>query len=669
FMTPSGVQLNDYVLEGTLSGPVPFANGVRYFLSARRDMDEGSIFGTRLFAPNDSANFNGAFPYWEIQGRPFWEYLPIDDPLVSQLGLDISGEFNRPLPNEIVPLNPREALNVLGKLSYRPFTGAKVEYSFLYDFSKFKPATFAYRFNPDGIGTRRERGYNHGLTWTQTLGDRAFYTFRGSYAQNRFRSFRFEDPTDPRYVKDLAGIGEGRVVGFPGSNFLFGGNEKGHIDEESRSVRLKLDYTQQIGATHEVKTGVELNLHSLDRENFVVLFDGNQFLEPTVPPLDSPSHDKYEDQRVTEVSAYLQDKLEFDDFIVNAGLRYEYFNPNGEYFPNLLDPFGERVEAEVKQLVLPRIGLSFPITETGIIHLSYGHFAQMPRLRNLYRNPEFEFPVGQSPLFGNTNMRPERTVQYEIGLQQQIGDLMAFDVTGYFKDIRDYLAQQTVRFSTIAGEDVYRIYLNRDYANVKGMTFALTRRRARGGLLSAGIDYTFQIAEGNNDDPNAFFFNFLSGRENEFELIPLDFDQQHVLSGTVTLSRPNNFGFSLIGQFATGYPYTPLLIDQKIDQLPNAGRKPTQTRLDAHLYKEVSVAGLRGRVFAKVFNVLDRLNERFVFDDTGRATYSLNGQRGIHAAWEPYYGLPGIQDLDTYNSRPNFFSTPREIQLGVSFGF
>ena len=102
-------------------------------------------------------------------------------------------------------------------------------------------------------------------------------------------------------------------------------------------------------------------------------------------------------------------------------------------------------------------------------------------------------------------MRPERTVQYEIGLQQQIGDHLAFDITGYFKDIRDYLASQRIRFSTIAGEDQFNIFLNRDYANVRGIVFALTKRRARNGLLSANLDYTFQLAEGNRNDGDSFF--------------------------------------------------------------------------------------------------------------------------------------------------------------------
>lgn len=670
FLTPDNVSVNVYTLEATLGGPLPFARKVRFFTSFRRDVDDGHIFGIRRHLPSDSANFNATPIYYEIQGRPWWEYDGVfieRDPNTGSLSVTEGDPV--PLPNEVVSMNPRESSNFIGKLSLNPFPGSKLEYSYLTDFGKRTPFSFSYRFNPDGVGQSRDRSHNHSVHWTHTLDDRTFYTARLSYAKSTFRSFLYEDPNDPRYVKDLSSIGGGTVVGFPGNNFLFGGNQKGHVREESNSFRLKADFTRQFGVIHEAKGGIELALHSLDRQNFAVLFDGNLYREPTVPDVNTPTHDIYEDQSVTEFSAYLQDKLEFEDFIINAGVRFEHFNPNGDYIPDLLDPNGGLAPAETKNLVLPRLGVSFPITEKGIIHFSYGHFAQMPPLRRLYDNPEFEFPKNSVPTFGNTNMRPERTVQYEFGLQQQIGDHLAFDVTGYFKDIRDYLAPQRVRYSTIAGEDQYTIYLNKDYANVKGVTFALTKRRERNGLLSATLDYTFQIAEGNNDNANAFFFNFLSGRENELEVIPLDFDQRHIISSTVTISRPGDFGISFIGQFGTGYPYSPLLIDQKIDQLPNSGRKPAQTKLDAHLYKEFTFDTARLRAFVKVFNVLDRLNERFVFNDTGRSTYSLNGQRGVHAAWEPYYGQPGINDLAAYNTRPHYYSAPREIRVGATLFF
>ncbi|HUF09568.1 MAG TPA: TonB-dependent receptor, partial [Rhodothermales bacterium] len=391
-----------------------------------------------------------------------------------------------------------------------------------------------------------------------------------------------------------------------------------------------------------------------------------------LPGVDSPSHDILENQSAREISGYIQDKLEFDDFIINAGVRYDLFDPDGLYIPDVADPWAdrnqrviERAEADPKQMVSPRLGVSFPITSRGIVHFSYGHFYQMPTLRQMYVNPEFEFGVGTVPTFGNADLRPQRTVSYEFGLQQQLSELVAFDITGFFKDVRDYLALQRIRFSTIPGEDAFRMWSNKDYANIKGITFALTKRRSRTGLLSANIDYTFQVAKGNNDDTDAFFFNLISGREDEFELVPVDFDQRHVLSGTVTLSRPNNWGLSFIGQVASGYPYTPQIIDQNLDLLPNSGNKPAQIKLDARLFKEFEIGDLGLMAFVKVFNLLDRLNERFVFDDTGRAGSTLN-RNNIHAFWENFYGRPGIHTLDEYNTRPHFYSAPREIRVGVS---
>ncbi len=663
----SNLRLNVYTAEGTLSGPLPFSKKIKFFVSGRFDRNDGTIFGRNEHLPSDSANFNGDVGlletiqefipgydgplwYYELHGKPWYEY----------------GE-NETLPGDDVAMNPRESGNIIAKLSTRPRAGTKLEYSFLMDGAKRKLYSFAYRFNPDGTSTFRDLSFNNTVHWTQTLTERSFYTVRVALSKNTAKTYLYREHDNPLYVST------GDIVGFPGNHFVFGGNQKGHVEEGSTSLRIKADMTQQIGLIHEAKVGIELQQHLLDRENYTVLFDGDQYREPTVPGIETPSHDRYVDQKVTEISAYAQDKLEFEDFIINAGLRFEYFDPHGIYGPDLLDPNAfetPREKAPITTIVMPRLGVSFPITETGIIHFSYGHFAQMPRLRRMFTNPEFEFSLSSTPTFGNTNMRPERTVQYEIGLQQGLTEDLAFDITGFFKDIRDYLATQQIRFSTIAGDDLYNIYLNRDYANVKGVTFALTKRRPRNGMLSASVDYTYQIAEGNNNVTGSFFYNALSGRENELELIPLSYDQRHILSSTVTLTEPGKWGVSFISQYSTGYPYTPLLFDQKIDQLPRQDRKPNLFKLDAHIYYNVQMKGRSSlRLFAKVFNVLDILNENLVFDDTGRATYSLNEQRGTHASWKPAYGMPGIHDLDEYNTRPHYYSSPREVKLGATFSF
>ncbi len=666
FLLPKGVNLNSRTIEGSLSGPIPIGSRLRFLVSGRYDNNDGYLYGIRRHLPSDSANFNSNPWYYEIHGKPWWDYA--DSTITLPDGSEVGG-LGLELPNERVGMNPNQRFNVLSKLSIRPSNKIQLEYSYLVDNTKVQGFAFGYRYNPDGVASRQRRNQNHSLHLTHTLNTRTFYTVKLSYATAAYENFLYEDPFDPRYVKDIGGIGGGNVTGFPGNNYLFGGNQKFHIYEDSNSLRGKLDMTRQFGITHEVKAGVDVQQHSLSRQNFTVLYDGNQYLEPTVEPVENPSHDRYEDQKVLELSAYAQDKLEFDNFIINAGLRFERFDPKGRYIPDLFNPQGPLAQSTTKNLLLPRLGVSFPITERGIIHFSYGHFAQMPSLRNLYLNPEFEFPKGSIPTFGNTNLKPERTVQYEFGVQQQIGEMLAVHVTGYFKNIRDYLALQLVRHSTIAGEDLYNIYLNKAYANVTGLTISLTKRKARDGFLAATLDYTFQIAEGSDDDANRFFFNRLSGRENELEVVPLIFDQRHVISSTVTLSRSRKFGLSFNGQFATGYPYSPLILDQNVDLPTRNGRKPAKLNLDMHLFRQFTVADLSLRTFVKVFNILDRLNENFVFSDTGRATYSLSEQRNVHATWKPNYDLPGIHTLEEYDTRPHWYSAPRLIRVGLAVSF
>lgn len=729
FMTPGSAAIRDYVFEGSFSGPVPFFKRMKFFVSGRRSVDGGHIFGVRQHLPSDRAQFNlagderarmveeiqqflpdydpsatDAVSYYELHGVPWYEIASNETLADSIAGV-----------SDIVSMNDSRSYNLLSKFTLRTSSSTKLQYSLLIDGSERTSFSFGYRFNPDGLPKVRDWSTNHSLHWTHTLGDRAFYTLRLSYAQNRFRVGTYEDPFDPRYVPDLSGTGDGPVRGLPSGNFLFAGNAKGQTYENADSWRGKFDFTRQFGVRHEVRFGLDAQRHSLERENFTVLYDQQRYLQPTVENVNTAARDKYgcteffdmpdgadyfyplerdtesgseaadcEAQTVLELSAYVQDKIEFEDFIINAGLRYERFDPNGVYIPDLLalddyvlvddganpDDLLPLEDAGVKNLLLPRLGVSFPITERGIIHFSYGHFAQMPRLRDMYRNPELEFPANSTPTFGNPNMRPERTVQYEIGLQQQLTNTLAFDITGYFKNIRDYLTLQRIQYSTIAGQESYRIYRNKDYANIKGITFSLTKRRAPQGLVSATIDYTFQVAEGNDDRADAFFFNSLSGKETEFEIVPLDFDQTSIISGTVSISRPGNWGISFIGQYATGYPYSPQILDQNLDLRSNSDNKPNLIQLDSRIFKQFEIGGARVMTFLQAYNLLDILNERYVFDDTGRATYTLNGGlEDPHAAWTPYYGQPGIQTLDVYNTRPQWYSSPRSIRLGLTLGF
>ncbi len=629
--------LANFVFEGTLNGPVPLLSKSDKFtfnLSARFNDNEGYLYGRREHLPGDSANFRT--PDWYIE---------------------LNGD------NAFVPMNSRRDLNLLGKFTYRLSSALKISTQILHDATQWRNYVHRYKFNPDGTYRFRDNNWNYSVKLNHAF-TKSFYEASAYYATTEFKQFVFEDPQDPRYVPTT------RVVGSPTSaTFVFGGTQMGHVNRRSKSLGFKLDYTVQLNSRHEVKTGLNYRQDNLRERNFTILYDNQQYKKPTVlPENQSPSHTFY-DKDATFFSAYLQDKIEYNNFIVNAGVRYDYFNPNAEYFVNFLNPEGEKAKAPAKHRVSPRLGVAFPITDRGILHFSYGHFYQMPTLRRLYQFQQFG--AGASPTVGYANLKPEKTVNYEFGLQQQLTDILAIEATIFFKDIRDLLALQTIKYeSQRFGPSSYSVYLNKDYGSVKGFTLNLTKRYDPDTRLSAWIDYTFQMAEGNDVRSGAFFFNALAGIEEEKVIVPLSWDQRHVLNATVTFSVPKSWGFSIITRLASGWPYTPEIPNANYVPKSNSGRKPWQKTVDLRVYKNIPLGRATVVLFGQVFNLFDTRNERFVFDDTGRAGYTfLHRSSQETEEFKRHYGDPGIHTWQEYQTRPNFYTAPRSVQLGLSFEF
>jgi outer membrane receptor protein involved in Fe transport len=368
--------------------------------------------------------------------------------------------------------------------------------------------------------------------------------------------------------------------------------------------------------------------------------------------------------------------MEFKDIIINAGIRYDYFDPDGDtpvkdyYYTtpegNKIRREGDRdplnapkEKAAVKHQLSPRIGIAYPITERGVIHFSYGHFFQIPTFEHLYHNSEFEVEFGGlQTLMGNADLKPQETVIYEIGLQQQLSEDFGLDVTGFYKDMRNLLGTKIVEHYTATM--LYAKYVNRDYGNVRGITLALEKRRT--GYLSARIDYTFQIAEGNASDPNTVFLDNQSSppRESEIKVVSLDWDQTHTLNFSVILSDPNNWGISFLARLGNGLPYTPSYQGIRTSS-ENSERRPDHIIFNINVHKDFSLMGIKPTVFLKIYNLFDAKNEVEVYEDTGRSGYTLASF--YTGDWRNY------STLSDHLNRPDFYSEPRRIILGMSIGF
>jgi outer membrane receptor protein involved in Fe transport len=303
------------------------------------------------------------------------------------------------------------------------------------------------------------------------------------------------------------------------------------------------------------------------------------------------------------------------------------------------------------------------MSDYGAIHISYGHFFQVPPFEFLYQNPNFRIPLtGNFPAqigntIGNADLKPQQTIMYEIGLQQAVTPEIGITLTAYLKDIRNllsteiYIKNEFKKFSKL---------INRDYGQIKGITLSIEKRFGSG--FGGSIDYTYQVAQGNASDPNDAFDKAQANPPIEInkQLVPLDWDRTHSLNFTLTGGIPGNFIASAIGRLGSGLPYTPSVQNQRTG-LENSDNRPGVFNVDLYLTKYINIIDQQLSLFLKVYNLFDTANELEVFSDTGRAGYSLELTR---AQEKP----KGVNTLPEYYTRPDFYSAPRQIIFGVSYG-
>ena len=150
-------------------------------------------------------------------------------------------------------------------------------------------------------------------------------------------------------------------------------------------------------------------------------------------------------------------------------------------------------------------------------------------------------------------------------------------------------------------------------------------------------------------------------------MVPLSWDQRHIINTTVTYNHFNKWGVSFIGKLSSGWPYTPNIPLANYVPEPNSDRKPWQKNINARLFKKVGIGRHSLIVFAKIYNLLDTLNEKYVYNDTGRSGYTfINRSSQETETLTKHYGEPGVHTWEEYHNRPDYYSSPRELQIGFS---
>ncbi len=712
---------NQYRLEGTLGGPIPLTsnNNLTFYASGVYQRNNGYLYGKRIYNTTDfyvsrdqlnwssSTDHNGVMninpttgdttytdPRAGALNDPYY-FNPLNKSRYDSLGLP-SGN------GAIVPLNTSDSYNIQGNLSYHISPTLKLKYEAVADHGhSFSTLYYSYRYNPDGRPQNFSNSMIHSLDLTHTISNDLFYTVKLAYSSDKNETYAFPSINDPRYLPSFY------QTTFPSTSFLSGGTYNERTMQSTQTYSAKFDIVAELFDEHEVKFGIEARAHNVKYEDYSLEFvDANNpsyvltqshgfydvYLDSIRYVARIPSVANgytYYSRNPKQFSTYIQDKIEIaKSLILNAGLRYEYFDPDAYYNPNLSTALSNQdttfltqglKKASVKQNLSPRISIAYPITDQGVIRFSYGHFYQTANLASLYSNPDYRASFGTTPAFGNTNVNPQKSVQYEIGLQQGLTPDFRMDVTGFYKDVRDYIYTETVL--TAKGDLQYQVLTNLSYANSRGITISLYQRRTPGSLFSGSLDYTFAVAEGNRTEPQAeLFYSEKSGESPETFLVPLSFDRTHTLNAVLTLSEPNNWSVSTICRLQSGSPYTPSfpasLSTQQSPFIQNSGSKPLQWSVDLKAEKDFQLGSFTYAVFLQVNNVFDVKNQLDVWTNSGQALYSADQVVNPYEFTQTRSrivrgdaGMIPLDAIDKYFVNPLNVSRPRLVQVGLSMYF
>ena len=340
---------------------------------------------------------------------------------------------------------------------------------------------------------------------THVLNTQSFYEVTLSYLKDRVdRSDRDNRLPDSLRLAD-------RVSMHP--RFTLQGYYHTWTKAFSQSYQVKADYTNQITQTHNIKTGFAFKSYDFDYENYA-----SESKSSRVNNMNVFNGNPYEG------NLYLQDKIETPGLIVNVGVRMDYFNQNRDAPKNKFDPLAfevttpghdlgapagipgtpERERTKLQVAIAPRFGISHPISENAVLHFVYGHFYQRPSWTKMFGLPFVNYTTIRDSVlnpyakqitymdewqgyYGNPDLGYERTIQYELGVDYNVADILRLDLTGYYKDASRESNVITGVYSATHPATKALMVSNSGYSDVRGIETKIDSRF--NGMFNFGLSH------------------------------------------------------------------------------------------------------------------------------------------------------------------------------------
>ncbi|MEA3288357.1 MAG: TonB-dependent receptor [Candidatus Marinimicrobia bacterium] len=605
-------------------------------------------------------------------------------PVAENIKMFVAVRQNRSY-TRIPTQNPDTDRQLMSSLVYRPTVSDKYKLSWNYNKSSQTYFSSSYRywlFDPAlATSQRLSKSTQLGLDWNHVVNPSTFWHLRFSTLElmnEELLALLAEDQFVTDYMKSSNWVD---LVG-PSAHRVGRMNDDGGRDITT-TYAAQADITSQIDPANMLKGGIQFNYYDIVVDKMY-----NRYGEADIRYLSFTGNP-------FEGAIFAQDKMEFEGMIANVGMRLDFYQLNTDFYADLYAPLrnpnydptlpyldrgpyysrdlAATEHSQVYWKLQPRIGVSFPVDETTVFHLNYGTFSQRPNFNQLFYNQITQ--NNEIEILGNPRLKPEETNAYDMGIVKGLPVFgLTIDVSAYYKDVKN-LIQSAYYYDE--QQAIYRTYINRDYADIKGFHVNMERKH---GNLRGYLRYNYESATGkSSNDLNApvTFFE-IADPVYGLEQLPdpadvyLDYDRTHKTVMNIRYKTPKRFGpdiagiyplaqfsFSMTNKYSTGRPYT----DPETGLLFTE-RTPDEEEVRLRIEKGMTLSGTKATIYLEGYNVTNQVvwdysrtydnpynTPRLKTDPEGILTYEL---------YEPY-----VSSQDIYLLR----NQPRHWRFGLIVKF
>lgn len=563
---------------------------------------------------------------------------------------------------------------------------------------------FPYTYSKilDNFNTFTHDNEQSSLDWQHALSKTTFYELKISRYYAHLRS-DWEGKLWNEYLRavDVPRLPviyfypEGKVRVIPGDGFYDYGNYDNWHDHYADSYTLKGDITSRVGGEHTIKGGFETNFRELQLIDFQDPYYGNYGAAQEIYRV-----------HPDDGAFYVQDDINFEGFYVNLGVRLNYWAP-GKLVDRAIDDTSNAILPSMRQKyrdetvkifglgvktrLMPRIGVSFPISNNQMLYFNYGHFSKIPKPQFVYSKLGASATESAYPEFGNPSLNPETSVKYELGIRNKFTENDVVSVTAFYKDIFDYVQTTSISGVGPRGAGSALFYVNLDYARSRGIEAEYKTRIGKYFYGDVSGSYSITTTQSSSADVG-FLVASAQVAEKPVKETFARWDRPWQISANLAIRVPKGQEFKLFGlpffnnwnlnvrMFAqAGKRYTAAeLTGYGPDGRPLYNTVKDVTKywdkigtvwkwVDLSFTKYFDVLGFKYAFYLEIKNLLNNKNAQIINPVTGDAYHY--GDDVLQSWNDPRYPDRQYPISDPFPLNPARYKEPRNIRFGFSFEF